>query len=463
MNNMNKNFLLILFCLTAFIHLSVQAQDNIIDEVIWVIGDDAILRSDVENMRLQMQVEKEQINGDPYCVIPEEIAKQKLFLHQAKLDSIEAPENRVVQLVESRINYAINNVGSKEKLEEYMGKSISAIREEWKLMIREQNLVQTMKGKLVENVKITPTEVRTFYNRIPKDSLPFIPTTVEVQIITLEPNVSIEETDDIKKRLREFTEQVTTGQREFSTIARLYSEDIESAKRGGELGFVGKGTLLPEFATVAFELNDPKKVSRIVETEYGYHIIQLIEKRGDRINVRHILLKPKVTKEEITEAKLKLDSIRTEIVDKKFSFEEAATYLSNDKDTRNNKGLMVNQGQNQMTTTDRTGTSRFEIDELPPEIARAIVNIEIGDISPVFTMINSKQKEVVAFVKLKSRLVGHKASLSDDFQALKAMVEMEKKEALLTKWISKKQKETYIRINENWKNCDFQMAGWLAE
>ncbi|MDR2057671.1 MAG: peptidylprolyl isomerase [Dysgonamonadaceae bacterium] len=456
-----KKFFPALISLIIFAQLCTQAQDNVIDEVIWIVGDDAILRSDVENWRLQMQIGNQRLKGDPYCIIPEQLAIQKLYLHQAKLDSIEISENQVAMEVESRINNAINQVGSKEKLEEYLTKPISSIREIWKQTVREQALVNEMQKKLVGSIKVTPSEVRSFFNRIPQDSLPYIPTTVEVEIITLEPLVSLAEIDDIKKRLREYTEQVTSGQREFSTLARLWSEDIESARRGGELGFLGKGSLLPEFATVAFELNDPKKVSRIVETEYGYHIIQLIEKRGDRINVRHLLLRPKVSKEELEEARHQLDSVRTDIVNAKFTFEEAATYLSHDKDTRNNKGLMVN--QNQSSSSNRSGTSRFEMDELPPEISRVIYNMKVGDISPVFTMINSKQKNVVAIVKLKSKIEGHKADLSEDFQELKAMVQVEKEEALINEWVSNKIKETYVRINENWKNCDFQMKNWINE
>ncbi|MDR2086676.1 MAG: peptidylprolyl isomerase [Dysgonamonadaceae bacterium] len=457
---MKKIFTLLTVLLLVANPLCAQTDTNIIDEVIWVVGDEAILRSDVENWRLQMQEEGQRINGDPYCVVPEQIAIQKLYLHQAKLDSIEAPENQVVTMVEARINDAINRAGSKEKLEEYLNKPVSVIREEWKQIVREQSLVQEVRKKLVENIKVTPGEVRTFFNRIPKDSLPYIPATVEIEIVTIEPVISLEEIDDIKKRLREYTEQVTSGQREFSTLARMWSEDRESAKRGGELGFVGKGNLLPEFATVAFELNDPKRVSRIVETEYGFHIIQLIEKRGDRINVRHILLKPKVSKDELNEARLKLDSIRNEIINNKFTFEDAATYLSHDKDTRNNKGLMVNQTQ---SYSDRAGTSRFEMDELPPEIATVVYNLKVGEISPVFTMINSKQKNIVAIVKLKSRIEGHKADLSEDFQALKSMVEAEKEEIALNKWLDNKIKETYVRINENWKNCDFRMKDWNVE
>jgi peptidyl-prolyl cis-trans isomerase SurA len=460
MQQLKKFFFLLIIWMAWGNPLGAQTGTNVIDEVIWVVGDEAILRSDVENWRLQMQLEGQRISGDPYCVIPEQMAIQKLYLHQAKLDSIEAPENQVVTMVETRINEAINQIGSKEKLEEYLNKTISVIREEWKQNVREQSLVQEVRKKLVENIKVTPGEVRAFFNRIPQDSLPYIPTTVEIAIVTQEPVIALDEIDDIKRRLREYTEQVTSGQREFSTLARMWSEDLESAKRGGELGFVGKGTLLPEFAAVAFELNDPKRVSRIVETEYGFHIIQLIEKRGDRINVRHILLKPKVSKEELNTARLKLDSIRNDILANKFTFEDAATYLSHDKDTRNNKGLMVNQTQ---SYSDRFGTSRFEMDELPPEIAAMVYNLNVGDISPVFTMINSKQKNVVAIIKLKSKIEGHKADLSEDFQALKSMVEAEKEEATLNKWLDNKIRETYVRINENWKNCDFKMKDWNVE
>jgi peptidyl-prolyl cis-trans isomerase SurA len=366
-------------------------------------------------------------------------------------------------MVERRINAIIAQIGSREKMEEYFGKTLNALREEWRQLEKERLIVQNMQQKLVEKVKVTPADVRAHYNRIPQDSLPFIPTTVEVSIITLEPQIALAEIDDIKQRLRDYTEQVTSGQREFSTLARLYSADVESARRGGELGFQGKGFLLPEFAAVAFELNDPKRVSRIVETEYGYHIIQLIEKRGDRINVRHILLKPEASKEELSEAIQHLDTVRTNILNNKYSFEEAATYLSHDKDTRNNKGLLVNNPLPNQMESERSGTSRFEMEELPPEIGKAIYNLQPGDVSQPFTLINSKQKEVVAIVKLKSRTEGHKASLSEDYQALRRIVEQIKYEDVLSRWLAQKQKDTYIRINERWKNCDFQEKGWVIE
>lgn len=437
----------------------VVAQVNIIDEIVWVVGDDAILRSDIESQRLYLQNEGQRLNGDPYCVIPEQMAVQKLYLNQAKIDSVEVSETQIIQEVERWMNYVTNQIGSREKVEEYFNKKYSQIREERKDMIREQQIVQQMQRNLIGEIKLTPADVRKYYNQLPQDSLPIIPTTVEVQIVTLEPKISFEETDALKARLREFTDQVHSGQMEFSTLARLYSEDTESAKRGGELGFTGKGNLLPEFANVAFSLNDPNRVSRIVETEYGYHIIQLIEKRGDRINARHILLRPKVSDKEIKEATVKLDSLYADLKEEKFTFEEAATFVSYDKDTRNNKGLMVNSNYE----SDNYGTPRFEMQELPPEISKIVYNMEVGDISKPFTMINKMQKEVVAIVKLKDRTESHRANLSDDYQALKAIVEAKKREELLDQWIRKQQRSTYVRISDGWGNCDFEYPGWIKE
>ena len=439
--------------------LSAVAQDNVIDEIVWVVGDDAILRSDIETQRLYMLNEGQRFDGDPYCVIPEQLAIQKLYLNQAKIDSITANENQVIQSVDQWMNMAVNQMGSREKLEEYMGKKFSQIKEERKETVREQQIVQQMQQKLIGEIKLTPAEIRKYFNQLPQDSLPTIPTTVEVQIVTMESKIPFEETDAIKARLRDFTEQVNTGKMEFSTLARLYSEDPGSSVRGGELGFMSKTQLLPEFANVAFNLKDPKRVSQIVQTEYGYHIIQLIEKRGDRINCRHILLKPKVSDKELTEATTRMDSLYNDLQAEKFSFDEAATFVSADKDTRNNKGLMVNQNYE----SSNYGTPKFEMQELPQEIGKVVYQMEVGDISKPFTMLTDKQKEVVAIVKLKARVNGHKANLADDFQAMKQLVESRKREELLNDWIRKKQKTTYVRISEGWKNCDFKYPGWVKE
>ncbi len=436
-----------------------MAQDNVIDEIVWVVGDDAILRSDVESQRLYLQNEGQRLDGDPYCVIPEQIAIQKLYLNQAKIDSVDVNEGSVIQETDRWVNYAVNQMGSREKLEEYFNKKISEIKEERKEQIMEQQIVAQMQRATVGDVKLTPSEIRRYYNQLPQDSLPMIPTMVEVQIVTMEPKIPFEETDAIKERLRKFTEQVNNGEYEFSTLARLYSEDPESAKRGGELGFLSKMDLLPEFANVAFNLKDPSKISSIVQTEYGYHIIQLIEKRGDRINCRHILLRPEVSEKEMTDTFTRMDSLYADLSTDKFTFEEAATFISADKDTRFNKGLMVNN----RTMGNNYGTPKFEMADLPQEVGKVVYGMEIGDISKPFRMIMDNQKEVVAMVKLKNRTEQHKANISDDYQELKAIVEAKKREQILNDWIVKKQKSTYVRISDGWNNCDFQYPGWIKE
>lgn len=444
--------------LTLFFSLtgvSLHAQNNIIDEVVWVVGDEAILKSQVEEQYRSMQYDGQKIDGDPYCVIPEQIAIQKLFMHQAKLDSITVSDAQVFQEVERKLNYFIANIGSKEKVEEYFNKPMSELREEMAEMVREQGIVQEMQRQLVKDIKITPSEVRRFFSGLPSDSIPYIPTQVEVQIITINPKIPQQEIDNIKARLREYSERVTKGETEFSTLAILYSEDPGSARMGGELGFMGRAQLVPEYADVAFNLNDPKKVSKIVETEFGYHIIQLIEKRGDRINTRHILLKPKVSEKELNNSIVRLASLRNDITSGKFKFEEAAQFLSQDKNTRNNQGLMVNS---------ENGTTKFQMSELPQEIAKVVNTMNAGDISQPFIMMDQKKgKEVAVLVKLRSRVEGHKANMSDDYQALKAIVEQNRREDLIENWIRKKQKETYIRIKDGWRNCDFKYDGWIKK
>ncbi|GHU62500.1 peptidylprolyl isomerase [Bacteroidia bacterium] len=458
-----KKFLFLILFLTVWTQARISAQTNVVDEIVCLVGDQAILRSDVEEYIKGMELENEQITGDPYCSVLERMMQNKLYLHQAKLDSVDVSDSQVFARVESILNSQVNMFGSKEKLEEQFHKPYNELREDLLTRIKEGAMVGEVQRNLVKNVKITPADVRTFYNRIPQDSLRFIETTVEVQIITKEPEIAIEEIDEIKRRLREYTEQVNSGEKQFSALARLWSDDKSSAVKGGELGLQGKALFLPEFAAAAFDLNTPNRISRIVQTDYGYHIIQLIEKRGDRINVRHILLKPHVTKEELALAAMQMDSVRNDIVAEKFSFEEAAIYLSYDKETKFNKGLMVNNGSEMTQAGERTGTSHFEMSELPSEMAKVVDTMKVGDISKPFYMVNDKQKDVVAMVKLKSRTPGHKANLSDDFQVLRTMVEEEKQEEILKKWIAKKQKDTFIRIKDSWKNCDFSNAGWYEK
>ncbi len=435
--------------------LGSAKADNVIDEVIWIVGDEAILRSEVEEERLRAQYEGQQISGDPYCVIPEQIAIQKLFLHQAELDSIYANESQVATQVDMRLNYYISQIGSKEKMEEYFRKSMSEMKEEMTTSVRNQMIIQQMQQKLTENIKTTPAEIRRYYNSLPQDSIPTVAAQVEVQIISFEPPVPQAEIDRIKTRLREFTERVHKGDADFSMLARLYSEDTESAKRGGELGFVGRGQLVPEFADVAFNLTDPKRVSRIAETEYGYHIIQLIEKRGERINCRHILLKPRVSSADEKKALDKLDSIASLIRNDSLSFEQAVVMYSQDKNSVMNGGVMMNEN---------SLTSKFEYQELPTEIARQIYDMEVGEISKPFVIMDKmKNKEVCAIVKVKSKTGVHKANLVDDYQVIRSMLENKMREDFIQEWIRKKQAETYIHIDEDWRGCDFQYPNWVHE
>ena len=435
-----------------WVSVTMYAQDNVIDEVVWVVGDEAILKSDIEEERIRAQYEGEKLDGDPYCVIPERLAIQKLFLHQAAIDSIEVSEADVLSRVEQQTNFYINQIGSKEKMEEYFKKTTTQIREQLRDNIRDGLTVQEMQRKIVGDIKVTPAQVRRYFKDLPADSVPYIPTQVEVQIITIEPKIPQEEIDRVKGQLREYTDRITSGNAQFSTLARLYSEDPGSAMHGGEMDFVGRGMLDPAFANVAFNLTDPKKVSKIVESEYGYHIIQLIEKRGDRIKVRHLLLKPKVAEDDLLAATARLDSIADDIRNNKFSFEDAAIYISSDKDTRNNHGLMPNK---------ENGTSKFQMQELPPEVAKVVDKMNVGEISKAFTMINEKGKEICAVVKLKTRINGHKATITDDYQQMKEVVLEKRRAEKLDKWIRDKQKTTYVRINENWRNCDFKYPGWI--
>ena len=454
------NFRFVVILVLAMIaNMETYEQENVIDEVVWVVGDEAILKSDVEEARLEALYKQRRFDGDPYCIIPEEIAVQKLFLHQAKLDSIDVAESEIIQRVDMLTNMYIQEIGSREKMEEYFNKTSTQIREALRDNARDGITVQKMQQKLVGEIKVTPSEVRRYFKDLPQDSIPYIPTQVEVQIITLQPKIPISEIEEVKKTLREYTDRVTKGDIDFSTLARLYSEDRATAYRGGEMDFMGRGMLDPAYANVAFSLQDPKKVSKIVETEFGYHIIQLIEKRGDRIKTRHILLKPKVSDEELAAACARLDSVADQIRSNKFSFDDAAAVISHDKDTRNNHGIMVNINENTGVTT-----SKFEMQDLPQDVAKVVDKMNVGEVSRAFPMINEKDgREVCAIVKLKAKINGHKATIAEDYQDLKDIVMAKRREELLHKWILEKQRHTYVRINENWQKCDFKYPGWIKK
>jgi len=432
------------------------AQKNVIDEVVWVVGDEAILRSDIEKRRLEYG---SQIKGNPYCAIPEQLALQKLFLHQAIIDSVDVTDAEVNQYVENNINEKILMAGSKEKLEEYMKMPMVQIREELFEMYKSEMTAMRMREKLIADVKVTPAEVRRFFKDVPEDSLPLIPTQVEVQILVLQPRIPQTEIERVKGLLRDYSERVNNGSTSFATLARLYSEDPGSARQGGEMPFMGRGELDPGFANVAFSLTDTKKVSKIAQSEFGYHIIQLIEKRGDKMKCRHILKRPEVAQADIDSALVILDSITSDIQGGKISFEDAVRYASDDKETRNNHGIMTNINHETGDTSIRFEMS--ELSALSPELARTVDKLEVGDISKPFTMVNAKGKTVCAIARLKNRIMTHRASITEDFQVMKGVVEAKRGEEIVLNWIKEKQKSTYIRINPDWRDCEFQYEGWI--
>lgn len=447
-----KRLILLLF-LTHTICSNIFASRTI-DEVAWVVGDEPILKSDIETEILRMRYNRQKIEGDPYCVIPEQLAIQKLFIAQAKIDSIVVTQSQVDMQVDGRLKFFIQQIGSEEKVEEYFKKPIREIKSELARTIEDQLTVQEMQRSIVGSVEITPGDVRKFYKTMPKDSIPIIPEQVEVQIISISPKITHAEEERIRSRLREYTEDVQSGKAEFSTLAILYSEDRGSAMQGGELGFMSRGKLVPEFADAAFSLYEPGKISRIVQTEFGYHIIQLIERKNDQVNCRHILLIPSVDPSAKAAATARLDSVANDLRLNRFTFEQAVRFFSEDKDTNQNDGTMLNA---------KNGSSKFEIQELPPDIAKVVYNMHVGEVSEPFTYKTDTGKELVCIVKLKSKVERHSADPDRDFQTLKNMVSSLRNQDLIEKWIKEKQKETYIYINPEYRDCQFIYPGWIKE
>lgn len=450
--------LLSLFSLASFL-TQLKAQKNVIDEVIWMVGDEPILKSDVENQKLYLMSEGRKLSGNYDCLIPEQIAVQKLFLNQAKIDSIEVDEGKIARLVESWLSNAITNYyGSKEKLEEYFGKKYSQIREDQRRIARNSEIVRQMQYKIVQNVRVSPSEIRRFIQNTPTDSLPFVPTSVELQIVTIKPQISLSESDAIKKRLREFASDVNEGKTEFSTLARLYSEDKRTSLQGGEYGFVGKTSLDPNFAHVVFNMPEKSRhVSQVIQTEEGYHIVQLIDKKGDLVNFRQILLKPKISDQSIEAAIAKLDSLSNEITKGNTSFEAVASLYSEDKDTQRNGGLMINTNEN----SELEGSPSFRYEDLPQDISKEVYAMKVGNVSKPMIITTKKGNKEVAIVKLKSRIEGHRADIVRDLQIIKGMALNSKRQKVLDDWVRVRQKETYVYMRPGYESCLFQYPGWI--
>ncbi len=436
----------LVLCSTAF------AQKNVVDKIVAIIGEEIILKSDIENAYLQEQGQGLVSSSADYRTeLLERQLVQKLLMAQAQIDSIFVTEDQVENAVERQIEFFIGNAGSKERLEAYFGKPIEEIKDDMRAPFRERLITEQMQQKIVEKIRITPSEVRSYFKKLPKDSLPEMPDRYELQQIVLRPRISDAEKERIRERLREFREQILNGEKTFNTLAVLYSEDPQSAVRGGELGYIPRNQLDPAFAEAAFNLK-PGRISKIVESEFGFHIIQLIDRQGDKINVRHILLQPKIADEEKEEALHHLDTIRRYIVDGKMTFEEAAAYFSSDKKTLNNGGLVADP---------QTADSRIARANIPGETAREINKLKVGEISMPFVSHSERGQEEYKIVKVKAFYPRHQANLEEDWQNFELMLTEEKQMSKLEKWIKEKQANTYIHIDEEYRNGKFRYDGWI--
>lgn len=446
---MKKYLLLFVLCVQASF---LMAQKNVVDKIVAIVGEEIILKSDIENAYLQEQGQGLISSSSDYKTeLLEKQLIQKLLLAQAQIDSISVTEEQVESAVANRIEYFISNIGSQERLEAYFNKSLEEIKNDMRGPMRELLITEQMQQKIIEKIRITPSEVRNYFKRLPQDSLPEMPDRYELQQIVLRPRISDAEKERIRERLREYREQILKGEKTFNTLAVLYSEDPGSATRGGELGYIPRNQLDPAFAEAAFNLK-PGKISKIVESEFGFHIIQLIDRQGDKINVRHILLQPKIDTKEKEEALHRLDTIRQYINENKMTFEEAAMYFSSDKQTRNNGGLVADP---------QTGESRIARANIPGEMAKEINNLKVGELSIPFITHTERGLEEYKIVKIKEFYPRHRANLEDDWQNFEMMLTNEKQMDKLEKWIKEKQANTYIHIDKDYQKGKFRYDGWI--
>lgn len=439
--------LLVLLFLASY----VSAQKNVVDKIIAIVGEEVVLKSDIENELLHTQTQMAVTStANMRAEIFEKKLIQKLLLAQAKIDSITVSDTEVENALNGQLDDYVKRIGSRERLETYFGKSFEEIKNEMRTPIKEQMITQRMQSQIVKDVRITPSEVRHFYKKFNKDSLPDVPAKYEIQQIVVKPKVTDIEKERIRNRLRGFRDDILAGKQTFNTLAVLYSEDNGSAPKGGELGYMSKSDLLPEFAEAAFSLK-PGKISKIVETEYGFHLIQYIDRQGDKMNVRHILLRPKIEENERQEALLRLDTIRNDIMDGGAPFEVAAYYCSTDKKTKKNGGLISNM----------EADSKLPKDQIYDEMARQINTLQVGEISAPFLDRTPMGEEEYKIIKIKAYYPSHKANLEDDWLSFENGLKSKKQQEIFEKWIREKQENTYIHLDDSFQDTKFEYKGWM--
>jgi peptidyl-prolyl cis-trans isomerase SurA len=428
-----------------------NAQDKVIDQIVAVVGSNPILKSDIEVGVINMKAQGETVQGDAKCQMLERLLEQKLLLAEAELDTlITVTDNQINQQMDRRMSYFIENIGSEKEVEIYFKKSINQLKAEMSETIKETLKTEQMQNKIISKVTVTPAEVRQFFKQLPAKDIPEIGSQMEYAQITLLPVITEKEDLEIKAKLREFKRRVENGDN-FATLAIMYSEDPGSARNGGEMDYVGRAMLDPAFATEAFNLK-PNQISKIVKSEFGYHIIQLIDRKGEKIKCRHILLRPKIDPKELELTKNRIDSVADFVRTGKMSWEQAAYMYSSDKNTRNNGGLVTSQ---------QTGSSKFEVSELDPDVSKVILNMNIGETSRPFVTVDDKQRQVYKIIKLTNKTKAHKANIQEDYLNLSGMFLAKKKEETYMKWIAKQQAKTYIHIDDSYANCNFKLKNWI--
>jgi len=440
-----------LFLLTALFAITSTAQDKVVDQIVAIVGGNIILKSDVERMHIEQQAQGVTTEGDMKCEILENFLVDKLLVAEAELDTlIDVTPSQVNQRMDQQLAMYVSYIGSEKAVEEYFKKSFVEIKSEMREGIRNQLLSQQMREKIVKDVTVTPSEVRYNFRNLKEDEIPTIPTQYEYAQITFQPVIDLEEDNRIKSRLRDIKKRIEDGS-SFATMAVLYSE-CPSAKDGGVIGYSGRAELDPAYAAVAFNLKDDK-ISNVVRSAFGYHIVQLVDKKGDKVNTRHVLMKPKISVEAKEIAYNRLDSLAKMIRKNEIPFEEAAQVFSYDKNTRNNSGIVINPN---------TMSSKFSVEELDPDVSKIITKMNLNEISEPFESIDREtQLPVFKIIKVLKKTDSHKADLQNDYQKLAEMYLIKKKEGVFNDWINKQQSETYIRIDATYANCNFNFNNWI--
>ena len=449
---MANSKLIILVAVFLFASFGMKAQEDgvIIDKVIAIIGSNVILKSDLESQIVSLRAQGVLIDVNARCELLEELLFQKLLLHQAGIDSITVSDAEVESEIDRRMNYFIAQIGSEKKLEQYYKKSILEIKEEFRVIVKEQMTSQRMQGQVTAGVEVTPKEVKTYFNTLNADSIPLIESEVEYAQILITAKTNDEAKKAAKDKINVFRERIINGE-DFATIAILYSEDEGSAKNGGDIGFMGRAELVPEFSVVAFKLKN-KAVSGIIATKFGYHIMQLIVRRGQKVSVRHILVKAKIGEEEIQKSKALADSVYSVLQTDTFTFEQLAEKYSDDEKTKKSRGLVVNP---------QTGTSTFNIDQVNPQVFYTIDKMDVGEVyTPVPAQLQDGNKGY-RIIKLITKTKPHKASFDTDYAKIQNAALASKQSEATSTWIKGKINQTYIKIDDGYKDCKLQ-NNWVS-